>query len=197
MKKNKNEWKKIKEANYNYEININGQLRNIKSKKIIKPKGYSYRITFNRETIHLGSINELRWKYFKGEITSNLYLRGWKKCNALEKDIKPYYFVNQFGNILNAKLDRHVYPTIKHDGYLRVHLKPRELSLHRLIGLFIPIGKKYDGMSYNELTIDHINRDKKDNRLSNLRWMTLEDNLKESHKVEGRNYNKNRIYKTN
>ena len=195
MKKNKNEWKKIIESNYNHEINIKGQIRNVKSKKKIKPKNYSYRITIDGITKTIGSINELRWKYFKGEITSNLYFRGWKKVNVMYKEARPYYFVNIEGNVYNAKLDNFIQTITQRDGYLTVHIKPKKVSHHRLVGLFVPIDKKHEGLTYDDLTIDHINFIRDDNRAVNLRWMTLEDNLKDSHTKEGRKYNENRIYK--
>jgi|LGVF01.2.fsa_nt_gb hypothetical protein len=196
MKKNKQEWKKIKESNFNHEVNIKGQIRNVKSKKKIKPKSYSYRITIDGITKTIGSINELRWQYFKGEITSNLYFRGWKKVNAMYKNTKSYYFVNEYGDVYNAKLDRFIQTTEKKDGYLRVHIKPKEVIHHRLVGLFIPIDKKYKGLTYNDLTIDHINSIRNDNRKENLRWMTIQENLSLSHKNKNREYNKNRVYKT-
>lgn len=196
MKKNKNEWKKVEETNFNYEINVRGQIRNVKSKKLIKPKGYSYRVTMSGETKTIGSINELRWEYFKGEITSDLYFRGWKKINSLYKETKPYYFVNRDGDVYNAKLDRFIQTNKKQDGYLSVHLKPKEVPHHRIVGLFVPIDKKYEGMSRQELTIDHINSIRDDNRPENLRWMPLEENVAMSHDVEGRKYNENRVYKS-
>jgi hypothetical protein len=194
MKKNKIEWKKVKEANFNHEINIEGKMRNVKSKKSIKPKSYTYRVTIKGETVRLGSVNELRWNYFKGEITSNLYFRGWKKINAMYSDAKPYYFVNEHGDVYNAKLDRFLQTREKKDGYLTVHIKPKEVLHHRLVGLFIPIDKKYNGLTYQDLTIDHINSIRNDNRKENLRWMTLEENISITH-IEGRKYNENRIYK--
>lgn len=188
MKKNKIEWKKIKQTNFNHEINIIGQLRNVKSKKKLKPKSYSYRV----KSITIGSINELRWEYFKGEMTSNLYFRGWKKISAMYPKSKPYYFVNKYGDVYNAKLDRFIQTNKKKDGYLSVHIKPKEVLQHRIIGLFIPITEKYKHLTYKDLTIDHINSIRDDNRIENLRWMTLEDNLSISHK--GRVYKKRKPF---
>jgi len=193
MKKNKQEWKKIKETNFNHEINVKGQIRNVKSKKSIEPKNYSYRATIKGISQTIGSINQMKWDYFKGEITSDLYFRGWKKVSVMYSETKPYYFVNKYGDVYNAKLDRFIQTTKKNDGYLSVHLKPNTVIHHRLIGLFIPIDIKYKGLTYKDLTIDHINSIRDDNRIENLRWLPLEENVSISH-IEGRKYNANRVY---
>ena len=56
-------------------------------------------------------------------------------------------------------------------GYLTVHIYGRSLLLHRLIWK-LSYGKDPGGM-----LIDHINRDRTDNRLSNLRLVSAQQNL--------------------
>lgn len=95
------------------------------------------------------------------------------------KNIKgfPKYKVDREGNIYSYK--RNATARLKYkvdkDGYLRVNLykngKGHSKLVHRLVAeTFI----KNDD---NKPQVDHINRDRKDNRVSNLRWVTCKENI--------------------
>jgi hypothetical protein len=81
----------------------------------------------------------------------------------------PGYQAHPDGYIMNAS--GRILKGTEHCGYLRVNLVPKNKQLiHRLIALtFLP---NPDGYS----TVDHINRDKKDNSVQNLRWVTQMEN---------------------
>lgn len=59
------------------------------------------------------------------------------------------------------------------DGYLITNIKGKTEKVHRIVI------KAFRGES--ELTVDHINGNKKDNRLSNLQYMSIKDNAIKSH----------------
>ena len=86
----------------------------------------------------------------------------------------PNYSILEDGTITNDKTGR----VLKHSiyNYARVTLmnnkKRKDITVHRLLGIhFIPNPD-------NKPMIDHINRNKLDNRLENLRWVTNQENCR-------------------
>jgi len=87
----------------------------------------------------------------------------------------PNYSVSSLGNVRNDKTGFILKPSVGSFGYLRVclygYLKKKDLRIHRLVGLaFIE-----NPNNYREL--DHINGDKKNNSVSNLRWCSRQVNV--------------------
>ncbi len=80
----------------------------------------------------------------------------------------PNYEIFQDGRVKNIKTERFLTQHIDTTGYYKVTLskkgKQKTFRIHRLIG------KVFLENPNNYKTIDHINRNKLDNRLDNLRW---------------------------
>lgn len=108
------------------------------------------------------------------------------------KDIQGYEGLYQVSNLGRVKslgrfIDRLVYghywqeerilkPNKTKYGYLTVELrknkKPKRLLVHRLVAItFIPNPK-------NKPEVDHINADKTNNSVNNLRWVTAKENIR-------------------
>ena len=94
----------------------------------------------------------------------------------------PNYSVDSNGNVFNAK-GKLLKPFESNNGYLRVSLcnakeKHKCFSIHRLVAnAFIP--------NPNSFTqVNHINQNKKDNRMENLEWTTPLNNLLHSNVID-------------
>lgn len=87
---------------------------------------------------------------------------------------KPY-FIDEDGNVYNSKLKK-LKPYLNIAGYYRVDLRNDgeryQWFIHKMMGnTFIK------RCVYNELEVDHIDRDRTNNKLSNLRVVTKKENL--------------------
>lgn len=88
----------------------------------------------------------------------------------------PNYYVSKDGGVYSYKARKWLKPRLRKDGYVNYRLyrpglpKGRLFLAHRLV-LFV-----FDGPPPNGHEADHINKNRSDNRSSNLRWVTKSQN---------------------
>ena len=92
------------------------------------------------------------------------------------KKIEEYdnYEISNFGNVRNTKTGKFLKPRKILDGYLQIGLYKMGITkfflIHRLVGFaFIPNPE-------NLREIDHIDQDKTNNSITNLRWVSRSNN---------------------
>lgn len=89
---------------------------------------------------------------------------------------ETHYEVSHRGSVYNTESEKMLHQTNNSNGYLKVSLRlpdgtERSFLVHRLVALaFIP----NDVPERNQ--VNHINGDKEDNRVSNLEWVTDQEN---------------------
>lgn len=103
------------------------------------------------------------------------------------------YEVSNLGNVRNSKTKERVHQYLNDKGYCKVcfrkscvdsNIKRLVYSVHRLVLLAFDYIE-----NHKEMTGDHKDKDKLNNTLDNLRWLTRKENSEESHKF-GRVYGK-------
>lgn len=105
------------------------------------------------------------------------------------EQIKNYeHYTLKFDGTITNKQGRVLKPYFAMDGYLRICLRKdgiqRHFSIHRLIA------EHFIANPDNLEQIDHIDNNKLNNSIQNLRWITRSDNNHNSHTRKGYYYDK-------
>ena len=89
------------------------------------------------------------------------------------------YEISNLGNVRNKKTNKILTHTLTTTGYYEVKLNGKHYKIHKLIALYFidnPCNKK---------CIDHIDRNKLNNDITNLRWCSSSENCKNKTKKDG------------
>jgi len=101
------------------------------------------------------------------------------------------YEVSEEGNVRNKKTGRILKACGNRDGYLQVDIHRKSKKIHRIVAeRFLP------APTAEGLEVDHIDRDRKNNNASNLRWVTRQVNCQNMGMYKTNTSGHKWIYKT-
>ena len=99
------------------------------------------------------------------------------------------YLIYKSGLVWSKKRNQYLKPLKHKTGYHMVHIGKRIIRVHRLVAIhYIP-------NPHNLPQVDHINRIKTDNDVSNLRWASHSDNMQNlSKRIDNNTFHTNISY---
>lgn len=170
--------------NYEYVIYINGNSTDnrIENLKWISKEENGQRTWAKRRengTTCAGTIREKKKRENIVDLESVEYELNNDEKQVIIDGIKTPYSISTDGKLKNLNNNKYLKGTILntyHVYKLRVNGQQKNIAAHRLVALmFIPNPE-------NKSYVDHINGDRTDNRVENLRWATREENANNLHK---------------
>ena len=152
----------ISTLNTNFPLFCKNQL---KRGFLITRKGIGQKANFTVERVEKQDVDK---SIFSTRGTSIEELEGEKWKTLF---FNNNYEVSNLGRLRNKKTKIIAKGSIKKNGYVQVSVDNQNYRLHRLV-----LQTWCPNEDYEELTVDHINGNRSDNRLENLRWATQEEN---------------------
>ena len=141
-------------------LKAHGNYSKFKQNMIASRKAYSKRMANYKISKSKGNASDLKveWKLIDG--------------------FGGTYSVNNYGEVRNNKTGKLMKPRKNETGYLRINLtkngKPKCMRVHRLVAqAFIPNPE-------NKLQVNHIDFNRENNCVSNLEWVTNQENTQYS-----------------
>lgn len=109
-------------------------------------------------------------------------IKSFKSLNNFEvyKDIVDYegqYQVSNLGNIYSVKRKKVMKPQVNCWGYLVIGLRNNKNKTRKIYQVHRLVAQAFIPNPENKPQIDHINTQKSDNRVENLRWVTSKENM--------------------
>lgn len=83
---------------------------------------------------------------------------------------KNAYLISENGDVYSIISDKHLKSSVDKDGYFRVSLLNKTMSIHRLVAFH------YVPNPNNHPVVDHIDGNKQNNHYTNLEWVTVQEN---------------------
>lgn len=140
----------------------------LKQGYLIIKYGKGQKATYEIKEVEPQEINKQVFSSQKQEIALDEPGEIWKTTYCSDQ-----HEVSNLGRIRNKNTRRLINGSLTNQGYLQTELQDQQkLKIHRIVlQTFNPIE------DFENMTVDHINGIRSDNRLENLRWATEEENV--------------------
>ena len=167
---NENGFEDLKDYEGKYKINREGKIWSIKQKKELSTstdKGHK-RIGLmtngKQKQYRISELLEIQYGNKINEYIHHIDLTNFEDL----KDFEGLYKINRNGDVWSCIYNKIMTPNLSKDGYLKINLNMNgagyKRSIHRLLAI------QYIPNPDNLPEIDHIDRNKTNNSLENLRW---------------------------
>lgn len=174
-------YKSLRELGYknDYIITEQGLIIDTASNSLVKQdKNWSYRLTLEngqkvRRTIK--SLYRIAFnKEYAVDTIESLDNEVWKSIDRSGK-----YYVSNYGRVKSyqQKYAKILTPYKNQKGYLRVDIKTKYRKTY-LVHQLVALAFIHNDNPIEKDTIDHIDLDKTNNRVDNLRWLSRADNVR-------------------
>jgi hypothetical protein len=119
-------------------------------------------------------------KLFFFQVKMSVEIEVFIECE--DNEYAGMYAVSDRGNVINLRTKKMLKPHIDTQGYLRVNFNGHNKMTIRLVHRLM--AKAWIENPKNLPIVDHIDRNKQNNTLSNLRWVSHQENVLNSDAVE-------------
>ena len=170
---------------HSVQLTIDGKAKSLMTHRLVaeafleNPHNYSIVDHIDRNK-HNNKVNNLRWVSLETNAKNIDEKKSYSKNSKLSEDfnleewqplsLSNDFYVNRDGQFLNFKTKNYIAGSLR-NGYIRIYIKGKHYSAHKLVW------ETFNGKISEGMVIDHIDGNRSNNALSNLRLVSQAENM--------------------